>query len=77
MVQEHCDNIFDGRAGPGAWGEAFVRLDEFANVHSSEDSAAHGAKEGHLLLLPPDGEGQGLDELSLFVYIVGPGVGGR
>jgi len=69
--------MFGPRVGRGVRGEAFVRLDEVRDDCSSKDWGAYGAWEWPFLLLLCDGEGQGLDELPLFVGMLGLGVGTR
>jgi len=71
VVRERCDSIFGHQVGPGARGEAFVRLDEFGDVYSSEDWVAYGAREWNLVLLPRNAEGQGMDELPLIMTMIG------
>jgi len=55
----------------------FVRFDELVDVRSFEDRGTHGAREGLFLLFLHDGEGQGLDELPLNMYMIGRCIGGR
>jgi len=77
VVLECRDNIFSCRVSPGARGEAFLHLDEFGDVPSSEDWGAHGAREWHLLLFHRDDEGYGPNDLPLVVCMIGGGVGRR
>jgi hypothetical protein len=50
-------NIFGCRVRPGVRSQAFVILDEFDDLCSSNDWGTNGTQEWHLLLFLCDGEG--------------------
>jgi len=72
-VWEGCDGIPYRWVGPSAWWEAFVHLDALCNVRSSEFWDVHGAEEWQLLLFLGNGDGQGLNELLLILWMIGRG----
>ena len=77
VVREYCDNIFGRQVSSGVWGKALICLDEFVDVHYSEDWGTHGAQESHLLSFLHNGEWEELNELPLIVCMIGRGVGRR
>jgi hypothetical protein len=77
VVSELSDNILGRQVGPGSRSEGVVSLAEFSDVCLSKEWCAHVPQFLHQVMHLRDGEGTGLDELPLIMYVIGGGIGRR
>lgn len=75
VVCKRCDNVFGHGVCSCVTGEAFVHIDEFGDVRSSDNWGAPGVLMWHFFLFIHDGKGQWVDELPSIACMIGQGIG--